>query len=269
MAASATTRAAEPVPASTAGPVQYNTVRYGTVRYGTVQYSTVQYSTVQYSTTTCACGKSFTPSHAMSCPIGGYPSLRHNEVRDLTAGFLNEVAHDVQLEPHLQPITGERFTLRSTITDEQARLDVVASGLYGGRFERTFFDVRVFNPFASSNRKPTIAGSYKKHEDEKRRCYESRIINVEHASFVPVVFSTTGGQGKAAAALYARIAAMLADKRSEHFSVMMALIRTKLAFALVRAAVACLRGHRHKTTRARAEELDYPASLAVAECNLS
>ena len=219
--------------------------------------------------TTCACGKLFTPSHAMSCPIGGYPSLRHNEVRDLTAGFLNEVAHDVQVEPHLQPVTGERFTLRSTITDEQARLDVVASGLYGGRFERTFFDVRVFNPFASSNRKPTIAGSYKKHEDEKRRCYESRIINVEHASFVPVVFSTTGGQGKAAAALYARIAAMLADKRSEHFSVMMALIRTKLAFALVRAAVACLRGHRHKATRARAEELDYPASLAVAECNLS
>ena len=50
---------------------------------------------------------------------------------------------------------------------------------------------------------------------------------------------------------------------------MMALIRANLAFALVRAAVACLRGHRHKATRARAEELDYPASLAVAECNLS
>ena len=50
---------------------------------------------------------------------------------------------------------------------------------------------------------------------------------------------------------------------------MMALIRTKLVFALVRAAVACLRGHRHKATRARAEELDYPASLTVAECNLS
>ena len=205
----------------------------------------------------------------MSCPIGGYPSLRHNEVRDLIAGFLNEVAHDVQVGQHLQPVTGERFTLRSTITDEQARLDVVASGLYGGRFEKTFLDVRVFNPFASSNPIPTIAGRYKKHEDEKRRCYESRVINVEDASFVPVVFSTTGGQGKAAAALYARIAAMLADKRGEHFSVLMALISATLAFALVRAAVACLRGHSLKATRARAEELDYPASLTVAECNLS
>ena len=26
---------------------------------------------------TCACGASFTPEHALSCPIGGYPSMRH------------------------------------------------------------------------------------------------------------------------------------------------------------------------------------------------
>ena len=32
------------------------------------------------------------------------------------------------------------------------RLDVAASGLWGGRRERTLMDVRVFNPFAPSNR---------------------------------------------------------------------------------------------------------------------
>ena len=133
----------------------------------------------------------------MLCVIGGYPSLRHNEVRDRTATLLRDIAHDVHGKPHLQPGTGERFSLRSTITAEQARLNVVVSGLHGGRFEKTFLDVRVFNPFALSNRKPMIAGSYRKHEEEKRRSYESRIINVEHASFIPVVFSTTGGQVKA------------------------------------------------------------------------
>ena len=73
---------------------------------------------------TCACGKPFSTTHAMSCAIGGYHPLRHNEVRDLTAALQRDVAHDVHVEPHLQPVTGERFPLRSTITAEQARLDV-------------------------------------------------------------------------------------------------------------------------------------------------
>ncbi len=38
-----------------------------------------------------------------------------------------------------------------------ARLDVAASGLWGGRRERTLMDVRVFNPFAPSNRNTTLA----------------------------------------------------------------------------------------------------------------
>ncbi|KAL5494471.1 hypothetical protein EMCRGX_G015811 [Ephydatia muelleri] len=33
---------------------------------------------------TCTCGKSFTVEHALSCPLGGFPSIRHNEIRDLT-----------------------------------------------------------------------------------------------------------------------------------------------------------------------------------------
>ncbi len=37
---------------------------------------------------------------------------------------------------------------RSANTTIGARLDVAASGLWGGRRERTLMDVRVFNPFA-------------------------------------------------------------------------------------------------------------------------
>ena len=39
----------------------------------------------------CGCGEKFTIEHAMSCPKGGFPSIRHNEVRDLTATLLTEV----------------------------------------------------------------------------------------------------------------------------------------------------------------------------------
>ena len=49
----------------------------------------------------CACGTNFSVDHALSCPKGGFPSIRHNEVRDITAELLSEVCHDVEVEPHL------------------------------------------------------------------------------------------------------------------------------------------------------------------------
>ena len=58
----------------------------------------------------CACGVSLTTEHAFSCPKGGFPSLRHNEIRDITANLLTEVCHDVCVEPELQPLTGELLT---------------------------------------------------------------------------------------------------------------------------------------------------------------
>ena len=95
---------------------------------------------------------------------------------------------------------------------DQARLDVVASGIWGGRFERTYIDVRVFNPHASSNRSNSLAATYVRHEKAKRRAYEQRLREVEHSSFVPAIFSTTGGMGKHGASLYKRIASLLAAK---------------------------------------------------------
>ena len=49
------------------------------------------------------CGKKFSVEHALNCPRGGFPSVRHNEVRDITADLLTEVYHGVGTEPHLQP----------------------------------------------------------------------------------------------------------------------------------------------------------------------
>ena len=52
----------------------------------------------------CACGSVFSVDHAMSCHKGGFPSLRHNEIRDLTAGLLNEACPNVSVEPSLQTL---------------------------------------------------------------------------------------------------------------------------------------------------------------------
>ncbi len=33
---------------------------------------------------TCSCGSKFSVEHALSCPKGGFPTIRHNEIRDLS-----------------------------------------------------------------------------------------------------------------------------------------------------------------------------------------
>ena len=103
------------------------------------------------------------------------------ELRDVSANLLKRVATNVAVEPRLQPLTGERLQYRTAITDDQARLDVVSSGVWGGRFERVFLDVRVFNPFAQSNRTSSLTSTYQRHEKEKRRHYGQRVRDIQVA----------------------------------------------------------------------------------------
>ena len=144
----------------------------------------------------CPCGSKFSVDHSLSCPTGGYPSIRHNEVRDLFTNLLTEVCHDVHKEPVLQPLNGEVFQKRCTTSDENARLDIAVSGFWGGHFQRTFFDVRVFNPNASSYKSVQIPSLYKRQEQEKKRRYEERINKVELSSFTPIILACTGGCSK-------------------------------------------------------------------------
>ena len=84
----------------------------------------------------------------MSCHKGGFPSLQHNEIRDLTANLFSEVCNNISIEPHLQPVTDEVFSGASANQQDGARLDMAANG-YGE--DVLNFDIRVFNPLAPSN----------------------------------------------------------------------------------------------------------------------
>ena len=81
-----------------------------------------------YSPSSCACGSNFSVEHALSCPKGGFPTIRHNEIRDLTANLMSEVCQDVCVEPTLQPITGE---VPTAITDDGTRLDILQQMVSG------------------------------------------------------------------------------------------------------------------------------------------
>ena len=55
----------------------------------------------------CVRGSPFTPDHAMICRHGGLTFVRHNEIRDLTADWLDKVCYDVAVELPLQRLTDE------------------------------------------------------------------------------------------------------------------------------------------------------------------
>ena len=213
--------------------------------------------------THCACGTSFSVQHALSCPKGGFPTLRHNELRDLTAELMTEVSHNVCIEPHLQPLTGEVLNGATAIVTDGARLDVAADGFWGGRHERAFFDIRVFNPFAQSNSQ-SIPSCYRKHENIKKRAYEQRIREIEHGSFTPLVLSLTGGMGPTASMCFKRLASKLAQKKDQTYSSTMAWIRCSLSFALLKSSIQCIRGARSAVGRAARDHLP-PADLVSSE----
>jgi len=197
------------------------------------------------SPTLCACGAPFSVEHVLSCPKGGLPSLRHNEVRDLTANLLTEVCSQVCVEPELQPVQNpDDFRLATSNIQEGARLDIAANGFWGGRSERCFVDVRVFNPLAPSNCSSSLSTTFKKHENIKRRAYGQRIREVEHASFTPIVLSATGGFAHEASAFYKRLASLLSTKWGDEYSVVLGWLRCCLCFSLLRSAVQCIRGAR-------------------------
>ena len=103
------------------------------------------------------------------------------------------------------------------------------------------FDVRAFNPFAPSNRS-FLKSTYEKHKREKRRAYEECVIQIEHESFTPLVFSACGGMGPAVQVVYNLLQGKLAEKRGAPYQRTVSRIRCMLRFSLLRWAIRWIRG---------------------------
>ena len=180
----------------------------------------------------CPCGKEFSLTNALHCAKGGYTHQRHNEIRDVFANLMDDVCHDVQIEPKLQSLDGEIFSSNSTTSDDDARLDIKANGLWGSRINRTFFDVKIFNPHAKSCPK-TINDAYKYHESIKQNKYESA--------------------GTSASRVMKQLATKISEKRGEPYADNISYIRTKISITLLRSCVLCLRGCRALKPRVLSE----------------
>ena len=181
---------------------------------------------------TCLCGEPFTIDHAMICMRGGFVIQRRNELRDLEAELLNMVCKDVATEPLLQDVEGEQLT-RGSNKAQDTRLDIHARGFWEPQ-RSAFFDVRVCHPNAESYRDLEPQQIYLLHENEKKPQYSSRVLDIEHGTFTPLIFTTTGGMGKQ----------LIAIKKGEDYAKTISWIRARISFALLRSALICLRGSR-------------------------
>ena len=112
--------------------------------------------------------------HALSCSRGGYPSLRHNELRDLTAQLLGETCPNVSTELELQPLSSETLTHLTSNAQDGARLDVRAEGFGGDPHQSAL----IFQSFCNS--RLTLASCYYMHEKENPREYDQRVREIEH-----------------------------------------------------------------------------------------
>ena len=163
---------------------------------------------------TCVCGSPNDVNHSMTCKRGGFICFRHDEIRDITASMLREICNDVTVEPSLLPLHGEHLQYRTANNANDELVDISTNGFWQ-RGQKTFVDIRIFDPMATCNRDLTLDAAHKRNEQQKTRAYGERILHVDHGSFTPLVFTTSGGMGPKAKCFYSRLANQMAEKKHQ------------------------------------------------------
>ena len=82
------------------------------------------------------------------------------------------------------------------------------------------------------------------HENDKKWLYSRRVLDVEHGSFMPLVFTTTVGMRKEYSRYHSRLAELIATKKRENYSQTIPYIRARTSFALFWSTLVLLRGSR-------------------------
>lgn len=186
----------------------------------------------------CACGQKFTITHAMNCHRGGFINARHDNIRNFEAQLLKQVCNDVEIEPQLQPICGATFHRSANVRDD-ARLDV-----------------RVTNADNNSQITKPLKTVLRSHEQEKKRQYNSRVMEIEHGTFTPLVITVKGVIAPEANRFHKTLAEKIAIKSGERYDDVNRLIRIKMSFLVIKAALLCIRGSRRLQNNDNSETCD-------------
>ena len=208
----------------------------------------------------CPCSARFDVTHALICMNGGLVTAHRNNIRDMEGKLLQAVCNDVEIEPQLQEVTNKNLYARTANTADDARTDVRARGFWR-QGQNAFFDVRVTNANCESQQNMTTEAVLRKHEQEKKRAYNRRVMEVEHGSFTPLVFTTSGVMSYECTRYHKALAEKLSEKKNERYDIIMRYLRVKLSFLSLKATLLCLRGSRGGSVNSFENGEDFAFSL--------
>ena len=214
--------------------------------------------------TFCQCGSKFDIEHSMSCKKGGFVSIWHNNLRNLTARIVLKVCKETEMEPILLPLSGEELHGRTTNWSKEARLDIRAWGFWN-RGQKAFFDIRVFDPNACRYLNKSLQQCHATSKHEKKRLYNKRVLQVDHGRVTPLVFSIYSSMGRECNMFYSRLFQLISDKRNLSKSITMNWIRTKVCFELLELSLLCLWGSRTVSRKVSEFECDIDVSIEHAK----
>ena len=111
-------------------------------------------------------------------------------------------------------------------------------------FAEAFFDIRVFDPNACRHLIKSLQQCHAMKNHEKKRSHNELVLQVNHGTLTPLVFSLYGSMGRECDMFYSWLSQLISDKRNLLKSITMNWIRTKVCFALLKLSLLCLRGSR-------------------------
>ena len=173
----------------------------------------------------------------------------------MLTSLLSTVCKDVAAEPHLITLTNEVFQKKTANKSEGARLDIKAKHFWQ-HGQTAFFDVRVTHVNSTTQREKDTKTIFRTHEQEKKREYLERILQVENGSMTPLIFGTNGGLGEECQRFLQHLAKKISAKDGEDYPQVINWIRTRLSFEIIRSSIACLRGSRIPFRRNNEEEMN-------------
>ena len=167
----------------------------------------------------------------------------------------------METEPPLQPLEGEQVR---GLQEEGARPDIRARGFWRPA-QNAFFDVLLTNTNCKSQLHLSTEKVLIKHEKAKKRNYNQRVMNVEHGTFTPLIFSLNGGMGPECLKYHQHLAQTIAEKTGERYSNVITLIRCKLSFMILRACLMGVRGSRpHVSTYTTNADVEFNSACRDA-----
>jgi len=131
-----------------------------------------------------------------------FPTIRHNKLHDVTAKLLSQ---DIQIEPHLQPLSGETLAHCTSNFDDQAKWISLLKAFGIHPMNWPFFDVQVFNPLAKSH----VNSPFPLATENMKMKKSISLRKVQRGTFTPLVFSAASGMGPIATTYYEHLASLL------------------------------------------------------------